>query len=569
MLFDIVMEALSCMLDRAAHSGYFSGFSVGSSDWQQVVISHLHFANDTLIFCDADPHQLTSLRFVFTWFEAVFSLKINLGKSELVPVGEVSNMDSLVDILGCNLGSPPMKYLGVPLGAGFKEKAIWNLVLEKVERRLAGWKCLYLSKGGRVTLIKSTLSSIPTYLLSLFLLPASVAHRLEKLQRDFLWGSIGEEKRFHLIRWDKVCLPFQNGGLAIKNLRLFNQALLGKWIWRFGTERDFLWRKVIEAKYGSVKGGWCSSPVNSPYGVSLWKTISKDWSSFKRFSFDVGDGSRVSFWHDVWCGDSNLKETFPTLFAIACNPTASVADILRVHNGTTHWDLTFTRYIQDWESDAMMNLLEILYAKARNGNGVDSIFWGAAKSNCFTVGSYYRALSGTQHGSFPWKIIWKSRAPPRVAFFVWMAALGRILTIDNLWRRKAMVLDWCCMCKNGAESVEHLLLHCPFAGEIWAMVFGLFGVYWVMPRTILELLECWQGCFGNHRHFPIWRVIPQCLMWSIWRERNGRSFENCEQSYVEIKFFFLRSLFDWVVGWGIHPCLSFLDFLELCSLRSP
>uniref|UniRef100_A0A2N9IMT1 Reverse transcriptase zinc-binding domain-containing protein n=1 Tax=Fagus sylvatica TaxID=28930 RepID=A0A2N9IMT1_FAGSY len=201
--------------------------------------------------------------------------------------------------------------------------------------------------------------------------------------------------------------------------------------------------------------------------------------------------------------------------------------------------------------------------------GIDAIRWGAAKSKCFTVGSYYRALSGTYHGSFPWKMIWKSRAPPRVAFFVWTATLGRILTIDNLRRRNVMVLDWCCMCKKGAESVEHLLLHCPFAGEVWSMVFGLFGVVWVMPRTILELLECWQGCFGKHRNILIWRVIPHCLMWCIWRERNGRSFENCERSYVEIKYFFLRSLYDWVAGWGIHPCLSFLEFLELCSLRSP
>jgi hypothetical protein len=159
-----------------------------------------------------------------------------------------------------------------------------------------------------------------------------VAHRLEKLQRDILWGSIGEEKRFHLIRWDKVCLPLQYGGLAIKNLRLFNQALLGKWIWRFGTEHDFLRRKVIEAKYGSARSGWCSNPMNSPNGVSLWKTISKDWSSFKRFiSFDVGDGSRVSFWHDVWCGDNTLKATFPTLFAIACNPAASVEDLHQIY----------------------------------------------------------------------------------------------------------------------------------------------------------------------------------------------------------------------------------------------
>ena len=76
----------------------------------------------------------------------------------------------------------------------------------------------------------------------------------------------------------------------------------------------------------------------------------------------------------------------------------------------------------------------MLYAKEGIGNGMDAIRWGAAKSKCFTVGSYYRALSGTHHGSFPWKMIWKSRAPPRVAFFVWTATLGKILTIDNLRR---------------------------------------------------------------------------------------------------------------------------------------
>ena len=74
-----------------------------------------------------------------------------------------------------------MKYLGPPLGAKFKDKTIWNPILEKIERRLAGWKHLYLSKGGRVTLIKSTLSNLPTYFLSLFPIPTAVANRIEKL----------------------------------------------------------------------------------------------------------------------------------------------------------------------------------------------------------------------------------------------------------------------------------------------------------------------------------------------------------------------------------------------------
>jgi hypothetical protein len=95
-------------------------------------------------------------------------------------------MEDLVGILGCQCASLPMKYLGLPLGAKFKETIIWNPIIEKMERGLAGWKRLYLSKGGKVTLIKSTLPNLPTYFLSLFLIPVGVAQRLEKIQRDFL-----------------------------------------------------------------------------------------------------------------------------------------------------------------------------------------------------------------------------------------------------------------------------------------------------------------------------------------------------------------------------------------------
>jgi hypothetical protein len=163
----------------------------------------------------------------------VSGLKINLGKSKLVPIGEVDDVESLAHILGCRIGSLPMSYLGLPLGALFKSLSIWNGVIEKVERRLASWKKLYLSKGGRVTLIHSTLSSIPTYFLSLFLIPVSVAKKLERLQREFLWSGLGDETKFHLVNWNRVCSPIKVGGLGVRNIIKFNQALLGKWLWRF------------------------------------------------------------------------------------------------------------------------------------------------------------------------------------------------------------------------------------------------------------------------------------------------------------------------------------------------
>lgn len=101
-----------------------------------LVVSHLLFADKTLIFCDTDLDQLLLLRMVLIWFEAVSSLKINLGKSKLVPVGAVPNIMLLFDVLGCKQVSLPMKCLGLPLGANFEERMVWNPIL-KVERRLS------------------------------------------------------------------------------------------------------------------------------------------------------------------------------------------------------------------------------------------------------------------------------------------------------------------------------------------------------------------------------------------------------------------------------------------------
>ena len=174
----------------------------------------------------------------------------------MVPIGEVCNLDVLAGLLGCRHSSLPLKYLGLPLEAKFKELSIWNPILENMERRLAGWKRLYLSKGGNVTLIKSTLSSLPTYFLSIFPISGKVANRMEKLHRDFLWSSISGDSKLHLVKWAKVCKSLQVGGLGIRRLRSFNSTLLGKWLWRYGLDTDALWRRVIEAKCGDDWGGW-------------------------------------------------------------------------------------------------------------------------------------------------------------------------------------------------------------------------------------------------------------------------------------------------------------------------
>uniref|UniRef100_A0A2N9GKR1 Reverse transcriptase domain-containing protein n=1 Tax=Fagus sylvatica TaxID=28930 RepID=A0A2N9GKR1_FAGSY len=420
------MEALSRMMDQAVRGGYLSGFKVGNSEGSNVMVTHLLFADDTLMFCDAAPSQIEQLGCVLTWFEAISGLKINLGKSEMVPVGVVSNMEALAGILGCHCASLPMKYLGLPLGAKFKETTIWNPIVEKMERRLAGWKRLYLSKGGKVTLIKSTLSNLPTYFLSLFPILVGVAQRLEKIQRDFLWSGLGEELKFHLVSWPKICEPIYSGGLAIRNLRRFNQALLGKWLWRYGCDHEALWRRVVDAKYGSLWGGWCSKDTRGPYGVSLWKNIRKEWESFLKHLFlQVGNGERIRFWRDHWCGKEPLKKTYQDLFSIARDKDVAIASIMSFESGGLHWDLSFLRNVHDWELESLTSFMDLIYATPLSGIGEDLLCWERPSNHKFAVKRYYRSLSPCSSIPFPWKPIWKVKVPPRVAFLSWTATLGK------------------------------------------------------------------------------------------------------------------------------------------------
>ena len=113
------MEVLSRLLKKTEESNLIRGFHVGDVNAVGVRISHLLFAGDTILFCDASREQL-----VLSCFQAFTGLKINIGKSEIIPVGEVNNIVALANILQCRVGRLPMKYLGMPLGTSFKSAAI-------------------------------------------------------------------------------------------------------------------------------------------------------------------------------------------------------------------------------------------------------------------------------------------------------------------------------------------------------------------------------------------------------------------------------------------------------------
>ena len=226
--------------------------------------------------------------------------------------------------------------------------------------------------------------------------------------------------------------------------------------------------------------------------------------------------------------------------------------------------MTFSRLAQDWELESFSSFLELLYSFTGTGKGEDKLCWKPSQSKSFQVKSYCKSLTTNGEECFPWKSIWKAKVSPRVAFFSWTAALGRILTAENLRRRLVIIVNWCCLCKVDGESVDHLLLHCAYAKELWDLVFAMFGISWVMPARVRDLFDCWLGKMGKHPIHMIWRAIPHCLMWCLWRERNLRIFEGCGQHVAELKMMFLHTLFEWMASTRLFGFSSFLEFIDFC-----
>jgi hypothetical protein len=210
--------------------------------------------------------------------------------------------------------------------------------------------------------------------------------------------------------------------------------------------------------------------------------------------------------------------------------------------GFNQWSVRFFREAHDWEVDTFAAFFQVLHSVSFNRGSEDKLWWIPSKKGLFKVGSFFSSLACDVRSHFPWKSVWRTQAPPRAAFFAWSAALGKILTGDNLRKRHVIVVDRCCMCKRSRESVDHLLLHCDVAYAMWSAIFSRFGLSWVMPLRVLDLFACWWTA-GRLRSAVIWKMVPTCILWCVWKERNDRCFEDMERSSEDILASFFHTLY--------------------------
>ena len=180
------------------------------------------------------------------------------------------------------------------------------------------------------------------------------------------------------------------------------------------------------------------------------------WEDFsKNIRFEVGVGDRMKLWIDQWCGDSPLQLNFPSVYGIASNKGASVASSFE-RLGTEErrsWDVHFTRRPNDWEMGGVDDFLRTLGSNLPPTENGDCMRWKLTKNGDFDIRLFNNKLRSPLPIIFPWKGVWKVKAPRRVSFFVWTAVWDRILTGDNLRDRGLDFVDWCIMCRsNGGDG---------------------------------------------------------------------------------------------------------------------
>jgi hypothetical protein len=112
------------------------------------------------------------------------------------------------------------------------------------------------------------------------------------------------------------------------------------------------------------------------------------------------------------------------------------------------------------------------------------------------------------------------------------------------------------------ESVDHLLLHCGVAREVWNFIIRSFGVSWVLPERVMDLLFGWRNWWGKTSS-GVWNLVLHYLMWTIWRERNSRTFEDVENHVRKIIELFMGSLYDWSRAWGFSSSHSLGGLLRV------
>ncbi|XP_059668736.1 uncharacterized protein LOC132313810 [Cornus florida] len=253
------------------------------------ICCHTFFADDLLITCKASVTNTRILTHIFKVFGDAAGLRINYQKSSVIFSKFARRKRLILNMLQCKEDVFPFKYLGLPLSSiGFR-KFHCNALTDKISKKLSHWSTKLLSTVGKTELIKSVITPTCLYWCSVFQLPIAVINQIQKMCRDFVWGSRENINKLHLLSWDMMCRPKDEGGLGIrklKDLQVTSQRVLA---WDFLLSKDRLWISWFHHRYTTSSNFWNAIPKIS-HSI-LWKNmINVRETLLNAIHFSNGDG---------------------------------------------------------------------------------------------------------------------------------------------------------------------------------------------------------------------------------------------------------------------------------------
>ncbi|CAN1121487.1 Putative ribonuclease H protein At1g65750 [Linum perenne] len=442
------MERLSHIINAAVEAGEWRPISLSVGGPQ---LSHLFYADDLILFGEASEHQARVIRNCLDRFCSASGQAVSREKSVIFCSKNTNRHTSLLVslLLGMPLSQDLGRYLGVPILHERITSHTYQDILDRIDKRLAGWKVKSLSLAGRVTLAQSVLAAVPAYAMQTSVLPVNTCEEIDRRIRNFVWGTTAEERKISLVSWETICLPKEKGGLGLKLARQLNRAYLTKLAFLFFKEKDKLWVRILQDKYFSdSNGGLIARNLKS--SSPLWKGILREKDTMLEGAKSaIRNGRDTLFWTDCWV-DAGMRLIDG---ADASNPAfdlnQTVADM--------------TTEDGEWDFNLLGELLQPEFVDIVAGmhppnhsSGEDDWVWGLEKSGKFTIRSTYNLICQTD--SLPsesiWNSIWRWNGPNRTRHFLWLAARDRLLTNATRFKRGMCQGAGCEFCHNPDKKHE-------------------------------------------------------------------------------------------------------------------
>jgi hypothetical protein len=294
-----VSELLQAMVNLLCTEGILKApLNIPNTDFPII-----QYADDTLLIMQACPIQLAALKVVLDDFAQATGLRVNYSKSAMMSInipGEL--LSSLAVSFGCQMGSLPFTYLGLPMGTTKPTIQDLSPLVGLVERRLNA-SARFLNYGGRLEFVKSVLSTLPTFFMSSLKLQKGIIQICNRAQRHCLWAKEEESTSVNaLAAWSLVCRPKKHGGLGVRNLELQNKALLLKQLHKFYSKDSTPWVSLVWSLYGDGV-----PHAMTKRGSFWWKNIFSFVGEYRSITnCSIQSGTSVLFWKDFWYQGSAL-----------------------------------------------------------------------------------------------------------------------------------------------------------------------------------------------------------------------------------------------------------------------